>query len=259
MAAAASIAGVDRAQHAAYIVRLGDTPLVLGHRLSEWVGQAPILEEELALANMGLDLIGQARALLAHAAEIEGRGTEDTLAYQRTEEAFTNLLLVEQPNGDFAVTMARQAFYAVYAADLWRALSSSADPVLAGIAAKAEKEAAYHVRHASEWIIRLGDGTDESHRRMQAAVDELWPFTGEMFLADELDEAMIRAGIGADPRLIKADWDETVGRVLAEATITRPRDQWMQTGGRMGRHTEHLGHMLAEMQSLHRAHPGARW
>lgn len=251
--------GEDGGQVARYVLRLGDSALVLGHRLSEWVGHAPVLEEELALANLGLDLIGQARALLGHAAALQGTGTEDTLAYLRPPEDFVNLLLVEQPNGDFAVTMARHVFYSVYAEELWRRLANSRDRVLAGIAMKAEKETAYHVRHAAEWMIRLGDGTDESRARMQAAVDVLWPFTGEMFEADALDLAMCEAGIGADPRAIKSQWDETIGAFLDEATLTRPRDGWMQSGGRRGRHTEHLGHMLATMQSLVRAHPGATW
>jgi len=259
MPAQSATVAVDRDHHVAYLLRLGDSPLILGHRLSEWCAKAPILEEEMALTNMGLDLIGQARALLAHAAAIRGTGTEDTLAYLRPEQDYTNLLLVEQPNGDFAVTMARQLFYAVFAEQQWRALANSTDTVLAGIAAKAEKEAVYHVRHAAEWIIRLGDGTTESHRRMQDAVDALWDYTGEMFACDGLEQDMAAAGIGADPSRFKAAWDETVDSVLAEATLTRPADGWMQAGGRHGRHTEHLGHILSEMQYLQRAYPGAQW
>lgn len=249
-----------REDHFDYLVRLADSALVLGHRLSEWTGKAPVLEEELALGNMALDLIGQARALYTHAGTIEGKGRdEDALAYLRDAPDYRNLLIVETDNGDFAVTMARQMLYAAFAAPLFEGLSSSSDAVLAGIAQKAEKEIAYHLRHASEWLIRLGDGTQESHERAQAALDGLWMYTGEMFQADAVDEAAVAAGVGVDPAALKPAWDATVDSVLAQATLTRPKDGWMISGGRTGTHTEHLGHMLAEMQFLQRAYPGARW
>jgi ring-1,2-phenylacetyl-CoA epoxidase subunit PaaC len=228
------------------VLGLADDALILGHRLSEWCGHAPLLEEELALANIGLDLIGQARALYDYAGALEGKGRDqDALAYLRDAPQFRNLLLVEQPNGDFAMTMARQFLYSAYAAPFWRQTAGSDDATLAGIAATAQHEAAYHLRHAGDWLIRLGDGTEESHRRAQDALDTLWPYTGEMF---EGDSASLRG-----------EWNETVAGVLAEATLARPKDGWMQTGGRRGRHSEHLGYMLAELQFLQRAYPGAQW
>lgn len=243
-----------------YTLRLADNALVLGHRLSEWIGHAPVLEEELALGNMGLDLIGQARSLYAYAGEIEGKSRdEDALAYLRDAVSYRNILLVEQPNGDFAATMMRQLMYAAFAYPFTTALAKSKDATLAAVAAKAEKEMAYHVRHSAEWIIRLGDGTEESHARTQAAADELWPFVGEMFEVDGVERELIAAGIAADPVPLKTEWERTMTRVLDEATIARPRDGWMQTGGRAGRHTEHLGHLLADLQYLQRAHPGATW
>lgn len=244
----------------AYTLRLADTALVLGHRLSEWVGHAPVVEEELALGNLALDLIGQARAFYTYAGVLEGKGRdEDALAYLRDAGDYRNLLLVEQPNGDFAVTMVRQLLYAAFAHPFSIALANSKDPTLAAIAAKAEKEMAYHVRHAAEWVIRLGDGTDESHARTQDALDTLWPFTGEMFEADRTERALIKAGVAVDPALLRATWERTIEAVAGDATLTRPRDGWMQSGGRNGRHSEHLGHLLADMQVLHRAHPGATW
>lgn len=243
-----------------YTLRLADTALVLGHRLSEWVGHAPVLEEDLALGNMGLDLIGQARALYAYAGEIEDKGRdEDALAYLRDAGEYRNLLLVEQPNGDFAHTMVRQLLYAAFAQPFFLALSRSCDATLAAIAAKAEKEMAYHVRHAAEWVIRLGDGSGESRARAQDALDTLWPFTGEMFEVDAIERALIEDGIAVDPAPLKPVWDRTVEPIITEATLTRPRDGWMQSGGRSGRHSEHLGHLLAEMQFMQRAYPGAVW
>lgn len=239
------------------LLRRADDALVLGHRLSEWTGHAPTLEEELALANLALDLIGQARALYALAA---ARGTgedEDALAYLRSDREYANLLLLELPNGDFAVTIARLFLYAAFMDPFWRAAAASRDRDLAAIAAKAEKEAAYHLRHSAEWLIRLGDGTDESHRRAQAALDLLWPYTGEMFEPE--DEVLTAADICPEPAGLRAAWDAMVDAVLAEATLVRPRDGWMQSGGREGRHTEHLGHMLAVMQSVARRFPGAKW
>jgi ring-1,2-phenylacetyl-CoA epoxidase subunit PaaC len=240
-----------------YALRLADDALILGHRLSEWCGHAPLLEEELALANIGLDLIGQARALYDYAGALEGQGRDqDQFAYRRDAPQFRNLLLVEQPNGDFAMTIARQLLYAAYAAPLWRELAGSRDPTLAGIAAEAAHQAAYHLRHAAEWLVRLGDGTQESHRRAQTAIDTLWPYSGEMF---ETVETLVADGIAPDSAGLKPEWDRTVAAVLADATLTRPLDGWMQSGGRSGRHSEHLGYILAELQFLQRAYPGAQW
>jgi ring-1,2-phenylacetyl-CoA epoxidase subunit PaaC len=243
-----------------YTLRLADNALILGHRLSEWIGHAPLLEEELALGNVALDLIGQARALYGYAGVIEGKGRdEDALAYLRDAPEFRNILLVEQPKGDFAHTIVRQFLYSAFMHPFWRALTQSRDATLAAIAAKAEKEAAYHLRHASEWLIRLGDGTEESRRRAQAALDELWPYAGEMFESDAIDEVLIADGIAAHPTPLRSDWQRRVDSVLAEATLTRPTVTWMQSGGRNGRHSEYLGHLLAEMQFLQRAYPGATW
>ena len=243
-----------------YTLRLADNALVLGHRLSEWCGHAPILEEDIALANIALDLIGQARALYTYAGEVEGAGhDEDKLAYRRDAPQFRNILLVEQPNGDFAVTIARQLLYSAFMDPYWRAMTESKDATLAAIAAKAEKETAYHLRHSAEWLIRLGDGTEESHRRAQDALDELWMYTGEMFETDRIDRALIETGVAVDPAALRPEWNRTIDAVLAEATLTRPADGWMQSGGRTGRHSEHLGYILADLQFLQRAYPDATW
>jgi ring-1,2-phenylacetyl-CoA epoxidase subunit PaaC len=243
-----------------YALGLADDALILGHRLSEWIGHAPLLEEELALGNMALDLIGEARALYACAGAVEGGGRdEDALAYRRDADGYRNLLLVEQPNGDFALTIVRQFLYAAFIHPFWRALMASSDATLAAIAAKAEKEAAYHLRHAGEWLIRLGDGTAESHRRAQDALDELWAYAGEMFEMDAEERALLAQGIAVDRAALRGEWEGSVARVLAEATLERPALGWAQTGGRSGRHSEHLGHLLAEMQFLQRAYPEAAW
>lgn len=243
-----------------YLLRRADDALVLGHRLSEWCGRAPTMEEEMALANMGLDLIGQARALYGYAAEVEAAGhSEDDFAYLRGERAYGNLLIVEQPNGDFAQTIVRQVFYAAFIDPYWRALMTSPDATLAAIAAKAEKESAYHLRHSAEWLIRLGDGTTESRARAQAAVDALWPFSGEMFTVADDEALLVAEGIVPDPASLHAPWMATVSSILSEATLTLPAGGWMQGGGRIGRHSEHLGHLLAEMQHLQRTFPGANW
>jgi ring-1,2-phenylacetyl-CoA epoxidase subunit PaaC len=243
-----------------YVLRRADDALILGHRLSEWCGHAPMLEEDMALANMGLDLLGQARELYTYAAEVEGKGNdEDKFAYLRDVRQYRNLLLAEQPNGDFARTMVRQFFYSAFADLYWRAMMKSSDATLAAIAAKSEKESAYHLRHSSEWIVRLGDGTDESHRRAQTAIDDLWAFTGEMFAVDDSERALIDAGIAIDPATLKPRWLKTVTGVVAEATLMLPRNDWMQQGGRIGHHSEHLGHLLSELQSLQRSFPGATW
>src|SRR3984885_399360 len=236
-----------------YVLRRADDALILGHRLSEWCGHAPMLEEDMALANMGLDLLGQARELYSYAAKVEGNGNdEDTFAYLRDVRQYRNLLLLEQPNGDFARTMARQFFYAAFADLYRRAMMKSTDATLAAIAAKSEKESAYHIRHSSEWIIRLGDGTAESHARAQTAVDDLWAYTGEMFDVDDSDRGLIDAGIAVDPATLHSQWRDTVCNVLDEATLTLPKSDWMQQGGRNGRHSEHLGHLLSELQSMQR-------
>ena len=243
-----------------YALRLADDALILGHRLSEWIGHAPMLEEELALGNIALDLIGEARALYSYAGAVEGAGRdEDAFAYRRDAGGFRNLLLVEQPNGDFAATIVRQFLYAAFIGPFWRALMGSRDATLAAIAAKAEKEAAYHRRHAGEWLIRLGDGTAESHRRAQEALDDLWIYAGEMFEMDADERVLAAEGIAVDRALLRDEWEESVRKLLAEATLARPAAGWTQTGGRNGRHSEHLGHLLAEMQFLQRAYPGAAW
>jgi ring-1,2-phenylacetyl-CoA epoxidase subunit PaaC len=243
-----------------YAVRRADDALILGHRLSEWCGHAPMLEEEMALSNMALDLLGQARELYSYAAKVEGKDNdEDKLAYLRDVRQYRNLLLVEQPNGDFARTMVRQLFYSVFADIYWRAMMASKDATLAAIAAKSEKESAYHVRHCSEWIVRLGDGTDESHARAQEAIEHLWAYTGEMFEVDDDERELIDAGIAVDAATLKPQWLKVVSGVIAEATLTMPSNDWMQRGGRAGRHSEYLGHILSELQSLQRSFPGATW
>ena len=240
------------------LLRGADDALILGHRTSEWTGRAPLLEEELALANIALDLIGQARLLYAEAGGLTDK-TEDQLAYLRDAPAWRNALIMELPNGDFAFTIARLLLVSTASDLFWRAATASTHAGLAAIAAKAEKETAYHVRHAAEWLVRLGDGTAESHRRAQEALDALWPYTGEVFEADAIDRAMIEAGVRPDPARLRPAWEATIDATLARATLTRPADGWMQSGGRSGRHTEHLGHLLAELQFMQRAYPGATW
>ena len=243
-----------------FLLRLGDDRLVLGHRLSEWTGHGPILEEDIATANIALDLIGQAAQLLKLAGEVEGKGRdEDALAYFRDGTRYRNCLLVEQPNGDFGDTMVRQFLFDAQSVLVWEALAVSGQSGVAAIAAKALKEGKYHLRHSSEWIVRFGDGTAESHARVQASLNRFWRFTGEFFDRDAVDEGVASAGIHVDIGGIKARWDVMVNDVLARATLTRPADGPMQRGGRRGRHSEHLGHLLATMQSVARAHPGASW
>lgn len=243
-----------------YLLRLGDDRLILGHRLSEWTGHGPILEEDIATANIALDLIGQAAQLLKLAGETEGQGRdEDALAYFRDGTQFRNCLLVELPKGDFGDTMVRQFLFDAYSVLLLDELTKCGHAGLAAIAAKAIKEDKYHLRHSSEWVVRLGDGTDESHARVQASLDRLWKYTGELFATDEVDRAVAAAGIRVDMAGVKSRWDAIVDDVLKRATLTRPADGPMQGGGRRGRHTEHIGHLLATMQSVARAHPGATW
>ncbi len=243
-----------------FLLRRADDALILGHRLSEWVGHAPMLEEEMALGNMGLDLIGQARSLYQYAGEVEGAGhSEDDFAYLRRESAYRNVLLVEQPNGDFAETMIRQFFYAAFADPYWRAMKASSDPTIAAIAAKSEKEMTYHLRHSAEWVVRLGDSTAEARRRIEAAISRFWPFTGELFSSDELDASVIATGAAIDPDTIRAEWLATVQSVFVRAKLTVPTSTWMHRGGRSGQHSEHFGHLLSELQYMQRAVPGAVW
>jgi ring-1,2-phenylacetyl-CoA epoxidase subunit PaaC len=243
-----------------YTLRRADDALILGHRLSEWCGHAPMLEEDMALANMALDLLGQARELFSYAGKVEAMGNdEDRFAYLRDIRQYRNLLLLEQPNGDFAHTLVRQFFYSAFADLYWRAMMQSFDATLAAIAAKSEKESAYHLRHSSEWMLRLGDGTAESHRRAQAAIDDLWAYTGEMFTVDDSERAVIEAGTAIDPAWLHAQWLNTVSDIVGEATLVLPKGDWMQQGGRSGRHSEHLGHLLSELQSMQRTFPGATW
>ncbi len=252
--------GHVQAALAQYLLRLGDDRLVLGHRLSEWCGHAPILEEDIALANIALDLVGQATLFLglAGAAEAAGRDA-DTLAYLREAIDFRNVLLAELPKGDFAFTIVRQFLFSVAAYYQLEGLATSSHADLAGIAGKALKETRYHVRHSGEWVIRLGDGTRESHARTQAALDALWRYTGEIFLADDVDATLIRAGVIPDLAPAESKWLAQVTGVIERATLTVPSSGYMQRGGRTGRHTEHLGIMLAEMQILQRSYPGAKW
>jgi ring-1,2-phenylacetyl-CoA epoxidase subunit PaaC len=251
---------VTAAAHIRYVLRLADTSLVLGQRLGEWVGHAPALEEDLGLANISLDLIGQARLLLTYAAELEGRGRdEDDLAMSRDQSDYLNLALVEQPNGDFGRTIVRQFLLDAFQIELYEALQRSKDARLAEVAARALKETRYHLRYSSSWLIRLGDGTEESHRRVQTALEDLWRFTREFFAADELDVEMARAGIAPSLAELEPRWSARVDEVLREATLKRPADVRYTWHGKRGEHTEHLGYLLAEMQFLHRAYPGASW
>jgi len=244
----------------ATLLRFGDDNLVLAQRLSEWVSRGPELEEDIALGNLALDHLGQARLLLSAAARLEGEGrTEDDLAMWRDETAFTNLLLVEQPNGDFAHTMVRQNWIDAYQVALWHATADSTSPDIAAVAAKAAKEAAYHHRHSTTWIRRLAGGTIESHARLQAAVDDLWRFTAELFEDDVIARAAADAGVAPLPSSLEAGWRRDVVGLLEEGGITVPDEPAYRLGGRTGRHTEHLGHLLAEMQWLARSHPGASW
>jgi len=243
-----------------YLLRLGDDRLVLGHRLSEWCGHGPILEEDIALANVALDLIGQANHLLQLAGNVEGQGRDqDALAYLREAVHYRNALLMELPKGDFAMTIVRQLFASVHAMLLLERLKTAAHNELAGIAARAHKEARYHARHAADWVRRLGDGTGESHERAQRAVDELWRYTGELFDSDDLEKRLATRVLAVDASTLREPWMGQVRQVLADATLRVPEDAFMQRGGRLGRHTEHLGHMLAEMQILARSFPGATW
>ncbi len=243
-----------------FLLRIGDNTLILGHRVSEWCGHSPALEEDIALANTALDLIGQTQLWLGLAGEVEGKGrSADDLAYLRDGYDFRNILLVERPNGDFGKTLMRQFLFDAWHYLLLKALKGSSDTRIAEIAEKAFKEVSYHLDRSRDLVIRLGDGTAESHRRMQEALDELWPFTGEMFMSDALDAELVEAGITPAPASLKAGWDEIVAETLSEGTLKKPADGYMHKGGRRGVHTEHLGFILTEMQFLQRAYPGATW
>ncbi|MCA2012633.1 phenylacetate-CoA oxygenase subunit PaaC [Cereibacter sphaeroides] len=242
------------------LTRLGDTTLILGHRVSEWCGHAPVLEEDIALANMALDLIGQTQLWLGLAGEVEGRGRDaDALAFRRDGWDFHNLLLVERPNGDFGTTLMRQFLFDAWHAPMLKALEGSTDARVAEIAQKAGKEVAYHIERSADLVIRLGDGTEESHKRMQSALDALWGYTGEAFIADAVDTRLAEAGIMPAPESLRAAYDETIDAVLAEATLKRPDSNFAHKGGKQGRHSEHMGHLLTQMQWLQRAYPDARW
>jgi ring-1,2-phenylacetyl-CoA epoxidase subunit PaaC len=243
-----------------FMLRQGDSCLILGHRLSEWCGHGPFLEEDISLINISLDLIGRSRTFLTYAGEIEGKGrTEDDLAYLRNEREFLNMLIIEQPNGDFGYTIARQFLFDAFSFALYQELTKSKDEKLAAIAEKSIKEITYHLRHSREWVLRLGDGTEESKQRIQSAFDELWRFTGDMFDMNASDELLVEAGIIPDLKSLKTVWHEMVSLILAEATLNIPADAYMHTGSKNGIHTEHLGFLLAEMQHLTRAFPGAKW
>lgn len=243
-----------------YLLRLGDNALILSQQLGALCGKAPALEEDMALTNTALDLLGQARLWYAYAAELTGDGaTEDRLAYLRDAHDFHNLLLVEQSDGNFADTMARQFYFDAWHFELLKALRRSTDRRIAEIAEKSAKEVAYHLERSTDWVIRLGDGTDLSHQRMQAAIDDLWMYTGEMFEADALEQALVTEGIAIDPASLHAAWHERVQRTLTAATLALPGGEWMQSGGKQGRHTEKLGYILAEMQFLQRAYPNSQW
>lgn len=244
----------------AYLLRLGDNCLILSQRLSEWCGHGPVLEEDIALTNIALDLLGHARFWLSYAGEVEGAGRdEDKLAFLRDAGEFRNVLLVEQPNGDYATTTARQFYFDTWHFHLLKALRQSADSRIAAIAQKALKEVAYHLERSTDWVVRLGDGTEESHRRMQTAIDDLCMYTGELFEMDDVDAEMCASGIGVNLESLQAPWTEHVERTFAEATLRVPTGKWMQRGGKRGVHTEKLGYILAEMQFLQRAYPGAQW
>jgi ring-1,2-phenylacetyl-CoA epoxidase subunit PaaC len=243
-----------------YCLRLGDNALILSHRLSELCSKAPFIEEDLALTNISLDMIGRTQVLLNYAAEVEGKGkTDDDLAYRRAENNYLNTLLVEQDNGDFARTIARQLYLSAFEDAFYTALQTSSDEQLAGLATKTLKEVKYHLQHATDWVIRLGDGTVESGIRMQNALNDLWMFTAELFEMDEVENQLLTAGISVDTTELKEEWMNHITATLKEACLTLPDSTYMQTGGRSGIHSENLGHILSEMQYLQRAYPDAKW
>jgi ring-1,2-phenylacetyl-CoA epoxidase subunit PaaC len=243
-----------------FVIRLGDSNLILGHRLSEWCSNGPFLEEDIAMSNIALDYIGQARVLYSYAGQLDGGKNEDYYAYERREHEFTNALLCESGNGDFGMTVARQLYYSVFAYALCNELLKSKDETLAGYAGKAVKELAYHVRHATDWTLRLGDGTEESNKRMQHGIDELWMYTHDLFATLESDKELVAAGIIPDVTAMKAAWLEHVKDVIQRATLTIPDvNAWQMEGSRTGRHTENIGYIIAELQYVTRAYPGCEW
>ncbi|SDP68892.1 1,2-phenylacetyl-CoA epoxidase subunit PaaC [Phyllobacterium sp. OV277] len=260
MATATLEPDVDQSALFEFLLRIGDNALILGHRVSEWCGHAPALEEDIALANTALDLIGQTQLWLGLAGEVEGEGrSADNLAYLRDGFEFRNILLVERPNGDYGKTLMRQFLFDAWHYLLLKALKGSAEKRIADIAEKTFKEVSYHLNRSRDLVIRLGDGSAESHRRMQEALDDLWPYTGEMFVGDTIDAALAGAGIIPAPQSLKIGWDEIVADALSESTLVKPADGYMHKGGRRGVHTEHLGYILSELQFLQRAYPGAVW
>ena len=243
-----------------FTLHLADTNLILAQRNAEWCGHGPILEQDIAITNISLDLLGQSRNFYQYAATLIGNdATEDSLAYLRTEREFKNLLITELPNGDWAQTILRQFFFSVYQYLLYDQLKNSKDDQIAAIVQKSIKETTYHIKWSSEWVIRLGDGTDESNVRMNKAIETIWEYTGELFIAADYEIESAKDGIGTDPGLLKRSWLQKVNEIFEEATLLVPEDRFMQTGGKQGIHTEHLGYILAEMQSLQRTYPGAEW
>lgn len=243
-----------------YLLRLGDDSLIVGHRLSEWCGHGPILEEDIAMTNLSLDFIGQATSIFNYAGEVEGKGrSADDLAFLRFDREYKNLLLLEQPNGDFGMTMMKQFLFDSYRKPLFERLVNSSDETIAAIAAKSLKETKYHLKHSSEWIIRLGDGTEESHNRVQESLDTLWRYTSELFYTDAVDSELEASGVIPSMEGLKDEWTSYVNEVLSQATLTIPSNNWEQKGGRKGMHSEHLGYILAELQYMQRAYPGMEW
>jgi ring-1,2-phenylacetyl-CoA epoxidase subunit PaaC len=243
-----------------YCLRLGDSSLILGQRMSEWCSNGPILEEDIAMTNLSLDLIGQARTMLSYAGKVEGKGrTEDDLAFKREEREYYNTLLSERPNGHFGETVVRNFLHDAFFYHLYRALINSKDKMIAAHATKSIKEITYHLRHSSEWLVRLGDGTDESNKKVQTALYDLWEFTGDLFEMNVVDEILIKEGIAVDLNIIKSEWDKTIDTVLKRATLTKPIDDYMHSGRLDAIHSEYLGHLIAEMQFLQRAYPHANW
>jgi ring-1,2-phenylacetyl-CoA epoxidase subunit PaaC len=243
-----------------YCLRLGDSSLILGQRMAEWCSNGPILEEDIALSNISLDLFGQSRTMLSYAGEIEGKGrTENDLAFKRLEREFFNSLLSERPNGHFGDTVVRNLFISAFTYHLYKQLSSSSDSTISAFAAKSLKEVTYHLRHSAEWMVRLGDGTDESHEKAQQSLNDLWEYTDDLFAMNEVDEKLMLDDIAIDLNDIKPLWNNTINEVLERATLTRPEDSFMQKGSLSGMHSEVLGHLLSEMQFLPRAYPNAKW
>jgi len=243
-----------------YCLRIGDTSLIWGQRMAEWCSKGPVLEEDIALSNIGLDLLGQSRTMLTYAGEIEGKGrTENDFAFKRLEREFLNSLLSERPNGHFGDTVARNLFLSAFSLHFYKALKDSTDTTISAFAAKSLKEVTYHLRHSGEWMIRLGDGTEESHHKIQQSVNDLWEYTQDLFAMNEVDEILISEKIAIDLNTIKPLWNDTINEVLERATLTRPEDSFMQKGSLNGMHSEVLGHLLTEMQFLPRAYPDAKW